>query len=49
MIRVAKPGTRIFIGDEAEELAIRYEKLPGILNATILEKPSNGLALSRLM
>lgn len=28
MIRVAKPGARITIGDETEELARQYEKSP---------------------
>jgi len=28
MVRVAKPGTRFVIGDENEELARKYEKLP---------------------
>jgi len=30
MIRVAKPGTKFVIGDENEELAQRYENLPGM-------------------
>jgi hypothetical protein len=28
MIRVAKPGTKFVIGDENEELAQKYERLP---------------------
>jgi ubiquinone/menaquinone biosynthesis C-methylase UbiE len=30
MVRVAKPGARICVGDETEELSRQYEKLPGV-------------------